>query len=430
MQHVKSHASAVLFLSLLALFLLVRPSSARAHADGRINLRAIHLEYHHSGMTAYYRVSFPLVAAAGGRNITEGAGVRKSYPYVISRLESGHTFHYADPERLADGLEDAAALVASGHRVTVAGREISPEVVSTAVHARGNVPPFSTLEQARLAVSQSAPPAAFHDVDIGNVLIDVAILYRSVGSADQIDIQSTLDPAPLSEAPVKNVVVAHADGLPTTYSRIGLLDRPMTINPSAWTTARQFIATGAGHIVQGADHLLFVACLALEAPTLRALAVRITAFSAGHAISMAAAYFGFVPDAEWLSGTIELAIALSVLGSAIVLLVKRIPSFPASSFALAFGIVHGLGFAFGIRELAADMGPNVIISFLSFSLAGEAVQIVFGAGVWLLSQRLSCIGARTHARAHAAVATGLVVVAGFWVLERAVLLWKTVPLAF
>ncbi|HYD59816.1 MAG TPA: HupE/UreJ family protein [Noviherbaspirillum sp.] len=411
-------------MSLFALFLLGRSSSAQAHADSKINIRAIHLEYHHLGMTAYYRLSFPLVAAAGREVSTEESAFKQSYPYVISRLESGHTFHYADPDGLAHGLGLAGALVASGHRVTVAGSEISPEVVSAAAHARGNVPPFSTLEQARQAVLQSASPDAFRDVDIENVLIDVAILYRAVRNTDQIEISSTLDPAPLSEAPVKNVVVSHAEGRATTYSRIGLLDSPMTINPSIWTTARQFIAAGITHIVQGVDHLIFVACLALGAPTLRAAALRITAFSAGHAISMVAAYFGLVPDVEWFSGAIELAIALSVLGSAIVLLVNRMTSFHASSFALAFGIVHGLGFAFGIRELMADMGANVIISFLSFSLGGEAVQVVFGAGIWALSRRFSLACGRRQASAHVAVAIGLVLVAGFWVVERSVLLWE------
>ncbi len=402
MQYVKSRASAILFLSLLALFLLARTSSAHAHADSKINIRAIHLEYHHLGMTAYYRLSFPLVAAAGREAGTEEADAGASYPYVISRLESGHTFHYADPDRLAHGLGLAGSLAASGHRVTVAERDISPEVISAAVHARGNVPPFSTLEQAREAVLQSASPDAFRDVDIENMLIDVAILYRAVRSTDPIEISSTLDPAPLSEASVKNVVVSHAEGRSATYSRIGLLNRPMTVNPSIWTTARQFIEAGVMHIVHGADHLIFVACLALGAPTLRAVTLRITAFSAGHAMSMVAAFFGFVPDVEWFSGAIELAIALSVLVSAIVLLVNRMSSFHASSIAFAFGIVHGLGFAFGIRELAADVGANAVISFLSFSLGGEVVQVVFGAGIWVLWRRLSLVSGRRQPSTDAA----------------------------
>lgn len=419
-----------LFLALLAMFLLGKSPLAQAHADGKINIRAIHLEYHPQGLTAYYRLSFPLVAAALLANGTGEEASREGSPYVISRIESGLTFHYADAGNLAAGLGQLGALVASGHRLTAAGRDIPPEVSAAAVHVRGNVPPFSTLEQARAAVLQPAPSAALHDVEVENVLIDVAVLYRAVRSEDEIEIQSTLDPAPLSDAPVKNVVVSHPEGRSTTYSLVGLLDQPMTINPSIWTAARQSVAEGIMHILQGADHLLFVACLALGALTLRMVALRITAFTAGHAISMTAAYFGLRPDTDWHTGAIELAIALTVLGTAITLLVKRLRSFHAPWFALAFGIVHGLGFAFGIRELVSNMGTNVVISFLSFSLGGEAVQIVFGVGIWALSQRLTGAAPRRYASVHAAVAMCLVLAAGYWVLERSVLLWEMMPISF
>lgn len=421
------YTSKLLFLSLLALFLLGTPPLAQAHADGRINIRAIHLEYHPLGMTAYYRLSLPLIAAALVTNGMEREASPDGSPYVVSRIESGLTFHYADPAGLAAGLGELGTLVASGHKLTASNRYITPEVRAAAVHARGSVPPFSTLAQAKVSVLQSTPPASFYDVEIGDVLVDVAILYRSVGSDDEIEIQSTLDPAPLSDAPVKNVVVSHAGGESTTYSLIGLLDRPMTVNPSIWTAVRQSLAGGTAHILQGADHLLFVACLALGAATLRSVAARITAFTAGHAMSMTVAYFGLIPEGDWFSGAIELAIALTVLGAAIALLANRMRSFHAPLIALAFGIIHGLGFAFGIRDLVSNMGSNVVISFLSFSLGGEAVQIVFGTCIWALSQRFSCSAPQWQEDVHAVLAACLTLAAGYWVLERSVQLWEMMP---
>lgn len=412
------------FLSLLALLLLGKASLALAHADGRINIRALHLEYHPLGLTAYYRLSFPLIAAALVTNDMEGEPSRNGSPYVMSRIESGLTFHYADPAGIAAGLGQLGTLVASGHKLTASGRYIPPEVRGAAVHARGSVPPFSTLEQARAAVLQSTPPDSFHDVEIEDMLVDVAILYRTVGIDDEIEIQSMLDPAPLSDAPVKNVVVSHAEEESTTYSLIGLLDRAMIINPSIWTAVSQSLAEGTAHILQGADHLLFVACLALGATTLRMVALRITAFTAGHAMSMTAAYFGLLPEGDWFSGAIELAIALTVLGSAIALLANRLRSFHAPSVALAFGIVHGLGFAFGIRDLVSNMGSNVVISFLSFSLGGEAVQIVFGACIWALSHRFAYSAPQRQEDVHAIIAAFLTLAAGYWVFERSVQVWE------
>lgn len=52
MQHMKLHAGKALFLSLLALFLSAVVPRVHAHADGRINIRAVHLEYHACGLTA------------------------------------------------------------------------------------------------------------------------------------------------------------------------------------------------------------------------------------------------------------------------------------------------------------------------------------------------------------------------------------------
>ncbi|OWW20588.1 HupE/UreJ family protein [Noviherbaspirillum denitrificans] len=426
MQYVKLRAGLVLSLSILALILACVPRAGHAHADGRVNIRAMHLEYQARGLTAYYRLSFPLVVGAVEDSRADALDMPRQYPYTLSKVESGHTFYYADANELAGGLDVASALIAWGHRLTAAGREIMPEVLGAAVHARGNVPPFSSLEQARRAIAQPLSPDAFHDIEIDDMLFDVALFYPAVRSTDEIALQSTLSPGRLNNAPVKNVIVSHAGDRSATYSSIGLLDSPMVINPSAWTAASQFIKEGARHILEGADHLLFVACLAWQAVTLRSLMLRITAFSAGHALSMFAAYLGLVPGADWFSGAIELAIALSVFAAAVVLLADRMSWFHSSLIAAVFGVVHGMGFAFGMRELTVHMGPNIITSFLSFSLGGEVVQVVFGAVVWIVSRRYLSHEPGRRKLIHIAVPAGMALVAGSWVLERSLSFWRLV----
>lgn len=386
--------------ALLLACLLALPGPASAHADGRVNVRVVHFTYQPEGMTAYYRLSLPQLGAA---------------PYVLARRESGLVFYYADPALLA--ARPAALALAAGHTIAVEGTPVKPVVLSAAVHVKGSVPPFSNPDQARQAATQQAPAAAQSAIEIDNAVLDAALFYPGVRAATPFAFSSVLSAGELSDAAVNTILVSHADGAPAQYRAAGLLDSPIQVNPPALQAVWQFIGAGAAHILEGLDHLLLVVCLVAGDLRLRAIALRITAFSAGHAVSIVASFYGWLPDANWMAPAIEFLIALSVLGAALLMIGNR-SRFGTPAVTGVVGLVHGCGLAFGLRDMLSDTGPNIVASLLSFNAGVEIGQLLIGAAVWVVF-RLTQAGGRLRR----GVAFGVSAISLFWVMDRAVPLW-------
>jgi hypothetical protein len=386
------------------------PGSAWAHFDGRVNVRVVHFTYDDAGMTAYYRVSIAPVAQAGVA------------PYVVAKKESGQWFYYVDTAAV-DPLA-AARVLAAAHTVTVAGRAVAPAVLAAAVHVKGSVPPFATPAQAR-AATREATPLPGDMPDIGDVVLDAAIAYPGVRPA-AFRFAGTLAPGKLSDAPLNTILLSHRTGTTDQYR---MDDVPIDVNPPPWLSAWQFIRAGAAHILEGFDHLLLVVCLVAGASRARAIAVRITAFSVGHACSIAASFYGLLPDRAWMIPGVELLIALSVLGTALLMLGKRERGgAPALTFVV--GLVHGCGLAVGLRELLSDTGPNVVASLVSFNVGVEAGQLLVGGAVWLLLAGARRAVPGQDGRMRRLVALGVAVVSLGWVAARTGPVWDALQTGF
>jgi len=383
------------------------PASAWAHFDGRVNLRVVHFTYDAAGMTAYYRVSIAPLGPA---------------PYVVSRKESGQWFHYVDTAAV-DPLA-AAGLLAAAHTVSVAGRTVAPTVLAAAVHVKGSVPPFATPAQA-CAAARTRTPLPADMPDVGDVVLDAAIAYPGVRPTP-FRFAGTLAPGKLSDAPLNTILLSHRAGTTDQYR---MTDAAIDVNPPAWLSAWQFVRAGAAHILDGWDHMLLVICLVAGNLRLRAIALRITAFSVGHACAIAASFFGLLPDRPWLIPGVELLIALSVLGTALPMLGRRERG-GAPALVLVVGLVHGCGLAVGLRELLSDTGPNVAASLVSFNVGVEAGQLLVGAAVWL-----SLAGARRvmpgdDGRVRRFVALGVAMVSIVWVATRTGPVWDALQAGF
>jgi hypothetical protein len=151
--------------------------------------------------------------------------------------------------------------------------------------------------------------------------------------------------------------------------------REESLAESLWTYARE----GSLHIWSGPDHLLFLLCLLLpglalaaqgaRAPAMHALAV-VTAFTAAHSLTLAAAALDWIVLPE---KPVEIAIAASIVIAALLALRHGEPRHQWR-LAFAFGLVHGLGFANGLRELGLSAGHR-IGSLLAFNAGVEFGQI-------------------------------------------------------
>lgn len=164
--------------------------------------------------------------------------------------------------------------------------------------------------------------------------------------------------------------------------RLALRDMPRM--DSLATYARE----GMLHIWSGPDHLLFLLCLLLPGLSLAGAGLRplathalqvVTAFTVAHSLTLAAAAFDWIVLPEKL---VEASIAASIMVAALLVLRSRSPAHQWK-LALGFGLIHGLGFANGLRELGLSQ-DNFIGTLLAFNLGVEFGQIVVVAGVGLL----------------------------------------------
>jgi hydrogenase/urease accessory protein HupE len=133
---------------------------------------------------------------------------------------------------------------------------------------------------------------------------------------------------------------------------------------------------GIEHLASGLEHLLFVTGLLLLVSGGRRILLAVTAFTAGHSLTLALA----VLEIASLPATlIEFGIAASLVALGVELATKAADrrSHPWL-LALLFGLLHGFGFAGALREagLPADAIP---LTLFSFNLGIEIGQLAFVA---------------------------------------------------
>ena len=228
---------------------------------------------------------------------------------------------------------------------------------------------------------------------------------------------STLDNRVLGQPDVQNILVDHVGGRSVVYRASGLLREPVTVNPSAWEAATTFTRAGIEHIVGGADHLLFVLCLALGAPTLAVLAWRVTGFTAGHCVTLVAGFFGYVPQAAWFVPAVETAVAASIALAAVAAL-RTAGKAPLLALTAAIGLLHGLGFSFALRQMLQLDGPHLAVSLGAFNIGVELGQIGFALGVWVLIAWIASRATQWHKPVRVSIACACIAIAGLWMIER------------
>ena len=146
------------------------------------------------------------------------------------------------------------------------------------------------------------------------------------------------------------------------------------LDPRWHQAALQFMKLGFIHILEGADHLLFLLCLVVPLRRLWPLVIVATSFTIAHSITLIASASGYVPGALWFPPLIETLIAISILYMAI----ENVASTNVRRrwiLAFGFGLIHGFGFSFALRENLQFAGSHLLASLLSFNVGVELGQI-------------------------------------------------------
>jgi hypothetical protein len=184
---------------------------------------------------------------------------------------------------------------------------------------------------------------------------------------------------------------------------------------------------GFHHVLEGADHLLFLLTLLLPAsfvaidgrwrrrsgvaPTARRVLHVVTAFTVGHSLTLVATSLGWITVP---SRPVEVLIAASVAVSAIHA-IRPLVRGGEPAIAACFGLVHGMAFA-GILEDLGLQGSTSVTALLAFNIGIELAQLTAVALV-LPSIYLLTTG-RAGDRIRVGGAAIALLAASAWILDR------------
>ena len=146
------------------------------------------------------------------------------------------------------------------------------------------------------------------------------------------------------------------------------------LDPRWHQAAFRFVRLGFGHILDGIDHLLFVLCLVIPFRRARPLIAVVTSFTVAHSITLIASASGLAPDALWFPPLIEVLIALSIVYMAFENIVGAKVE-RRWMIAFAFGLVHGFGFSFALRQSLQFAGTHLTTSLVAFNVGVELGQL-------------------------------------------------------
>jgi hypothetical protein len=148
------------------------------------------------------------------------------------------------------------------------------------------------------------------------------------------------------------------------------------LDPRWHQAALRFIDLGFFHILDGTDHLLFLFCLVIPFRRFRALIPVVTAFTVAHSITLIASAYNFAPDALWFPPLIETLIAVSIVYMALENIAGGATVQGRWIVAFGFGLVHGFGFSFALRQTLQFAGSHLLTSLLSFNVGVELGQLL------------------------------------------------------
>jgi hypothetical protein len=286
----------------------------------------------------------------------------------VPRRDSG----FLDLARVDQVARDAAILwigdfvkVYEGDRLL--GR---PEVAA----ARVSLPSDKSFQTYEQALAHVTGPGLPHDTELywEQGLLDVEFVYPIESDRSQFSISPGLTRLGLRV----NVVLHFL--LPGGPERVfDLHGDPgiVKLDPRWHQAALRFVREGFFHILDGIDHLLFLFCLVIPFRRFLSLVAIVTSFTVAHSITLIASAFGVAPDALWFPPLVETLIAASIVYMAL----ENIASPKLERrwlITFGFGLVHGFGFSFALRETLQLAGSHVLTSLLAFNVGVEIGQLL------------------------------------------------------
>ena len=269
---------------------------------------------------------------------------------------------------------------------------------------------FETFESANALLTSPQQPV---DVAIKTGFLDVLFAYPIQSPASRFSI----DPkwARLGIRTITVVRLVLPDGGIRAFELEG---NPglVQLDPRWFQASWRFVKLGFRHILDGTDHLLFLFCLVIPFRRFRSLVTIVTAFTVAHSITLIASAYNLGPDSLWFPPLIETLIATSIVYMALENIVGA-NLHRRWLITFGFGLVHGFGFSFALKQTLQFAGSHLLTSLLSFNIGVGLGQLLV---LSLLIPALDILFARVvQERMGTIILSGIVAHTGWhWMTDR------------
>ena len=274
------------------------------------------------------------------------------------------------------------------------GRLTHPRIVATRVSLPSDKS-FGSYEAAFAHITTDPPLSNDTQLISNQALLDVLYEYAIQSDRSDFSIDLVLEKLGLKVTTV--IRFLPPGGAVRAFEFLG--DPGLVrLDPRWHQAALRFVQLGFRHILDGTDHLLFLFCLVIPFRRFRALILVVTAFTVAHSITLISSAFNLAPNALWFPPLIETLIATSIVYMALenivyagaappppLALARRRSPRPQALISLhfkhrwlvafGFGLVHGFGFSFALRQTLQFAGSHLLTSLLSFNVGVELGQM-------------------------------------------------------
>jgi hypothetical protein len=351
---VASHRAAVLrmIVAFFAALLLSSPSTALAHDIP--NDATVQAFVKPSGERLYLLVRVPLKTMRDIDFPERGPGYLD-----LGRVDA--TLRQAATVWISDAIE-----IYEGNT-----RLPNPQVVQTQVSLESDKS-FASYEEA-LAHIRGPKLADNTNVYWSQAMLDVLFEYPIHSDRSYFSIHSKL--ADLALRVITVLRFLPPSGVVRAFE---FQDDPglLRLDPRWYQAALRFVEMGFFHILSGTDHLLFLFCLVIPFRRFGALIPVVTAFTVAHSMTLIASAYNLAPNALWFPPLIETLIAMSIVYMALENIVGGVGVQRRWMITFGFGLVHGFGFSFALRQTMQFAGSHLLTSLLSFNVGVELGQLL------------------------------------------------------
>lgn len=281
--------------------------------------------------------------------------------------------------------------------------------------------------EVELQIAPAIPPSCqLQTPDRQQQILPGALVVRGILHCDGGIAGKTIAIAGL-EATISDVFVRvrHSDGRLESHL---LTPASRSVAVGATTTLRQrslgYLELGFQHILLGMDHLLFVLGLLLIVSDRWMLVKTISAFTVAHSITLAIATLGYA-NAPLLPLNAAIALSILFLGPEIVRKWRGETSFTIRHpwvVALAFGLLHGFGFASGLTAMGLPKA-EIPLALLLFNIGVELGQLCFVYLILLLERAFRILEIRWPQLVQRVPGYMVGTLGAFWTMQRIYLLW-------